>query len=450
MAQVNKYFEKVYQGPWKGIVNHLPANMIEPSESPFLNNVILKNGEIRPNPRESLGIRGPINDNSNIALISSFLDANNVVHTVIVTQLGLWQLNPNWPKFPDKAWNLVAPFNTQPGSVVPSAFQTFLNTFYWTNGGNNLFAWDGITNVGSIATVKRSTFYSVGQEATAAVAGTTYRFVANNFGQTTTVAPAFNATLGSQTTDGGVVWINNGAPITQNGFKCAAVVDAANGITAGGFFLGELGFRLIMLNTVEGQGLGGLSYPQRVRWTPSGYPSIWDPNVNIGAGFNDMLDVPDGITGFLTIGRVGFIFRVNGITELTQTGDGLNPFDFNHLWASDRGIGNIYAYTIAGYGPIGIFIANDDCYMLSLGGFNRIGGNARDLIYADLARATSTPVASIYPYYQKNYVYTTYLLTIPVGDSSIKWRYSIEDHNWTRSIKPNGIYTGKANFVQIG
>jgi len=441
----NSYWEKVYQGPWKGIVNHLPENMISSQESPFLNNVILKNGEIRSNPRQSLGIKGPVNDNSNIALINSFLDANNVVHTVIITQLGLWQLNPNWPKYPDKAWNLVAPFSVQPGSVTPSAYQTFLNTFYWTNGGPNLFSWDGITSVGSVTTVKRSTFYIQGAEVTASVGGVVYRFVANNFGKTATVAPVFNATLASQTVDGGVTFINNGKPIVQDGFKNVAVVDATNGYTAGAFFLGELGFRLIMLNTVESTG----SYPQRVRWTPSGYPSIWDPNVNIGAGFSDEIDVPDGITGFLTIGRVGFIFRVNGITELTQTGNGLNPFDFNHLWASDRGIGNIYSYTIAGYGPIGIFISNDEIYQLSLGGFERIGATSRDLVLNDLARATSTPVATIYPYYQKNYVYTTYMLTIPFGDSSIVWRYSIEDRHWTRSIKPKGIYTGRANFVQI-
>lgn len=372
------YFERTYTGPFKGINSNLPENMIDPSYSPSFSNFILKNGEIRTRPRQSFGIPGTP-DGGTMSFLSSFLDSNGVVHTVTTTSNGLWQLNPSWRTNPKRAWNLVGPFTIQPGPTIPVSHWTFLNKFYWTNGGINLWFWDGIT----------SGFNSVGP--------------------VTTGPPA---------------------------------------VTAGAFYLGELGARLILLNTVEGRGLVTTNFPQRVRWSPSGLPSIWDPTVNIGAGFNDEIDVPDGITGFLTIGRTGFIFRVNGVTEINLNGSGTNPFDFNHLWASDRGIGNIYPYSIAGYGPIGMFISNEEIYLLSLGGFKKIGGVARDSVMNDLAVATSTPVATIFPYYQRNYIYTTYMITIPMGHGSIVWTYSIEDESWQRANNINGIFTGRARYIQ--
>lgn len=376
------YFERTYAGPFKGINSALPENMIDPSYSPSFSNIILKNGELRTRPRQLQGIPGP-QGGQPLTVLTSFLDANGVVHTVTITSQGLYQLNPAWRSNLKKAWNLIAPFQIQPGPSVPVSHCTFLNKFFWTNGGINLWYWDGISNG----------FNSVG--------------------------PVNTVT---------------GPPIVNT--------------TAGAYFLGELGGSLVLLSTVEGTGLNVSTFPQRVRWSPSGLPFTWDPNVNIGAGFNDEIDVPDAITGFLTVGRTGFIFRVNGITEISLTGSGTNPFDFNHLWASDRGIGNIYPFSIAGYGPIGMFISNEDVYLLSLGGFKQVGGVARDSIMNDLAAATSTPVATIFPYYQRNYVYMTYFLTIPIGLNSVVWRYSQEDQSWQRDFKLKGIYTGRARYIQ--
>ncbi len=198
-----------------------------------------------------------------------------------------------------------------------------------------------------------------------------------------------------------------------------------------------------MLSTVESS---GGAFPQRIRWSPSGIPTIWDPNVNIGAGFNDELDVPDGILGAITVGTTAFILRSNGITEVTSTGIGINPFNFNHLWASERGIGNIYPYGYASYGPLGIFISSDDIYNVSLGGFKRIGGVARDAIYNDLYANIGLPIASIVPYYQLNYVYNHYKLCIPQKNGVKIWNYSIEDDSWQPEFKSNTIYTGKTRY----
>lgn len=387
------YFEITYQAPFKGPNVQLPENVIPKEFSPFTNNFIFKNGEIRTKPVLKKFIPGPP-DKSIINAVYGFTDGNNVTHTVAVTATGLWQLNFNWQQFKGKAWNRVSSFPAGTGfSNLPSACAVFVNKFYFTNGGHDLWAWNGIDNL--------------------------------KFTPPSTIIPAFNS---------------------------VAVIDVANKLTAGARFLGELNARLLLLDTIEQQNSTGkptTEFTQRIRWCASGKPTVWDPTVDTGAGFNDFLEVPDNITNYMSIGRSGYVFRVNGITELTPISNGLLPFDFNHLWASERGIGNVFSYSIANYGPTGVFISTEDVYEISVGGFKNIGGEARDAIFADLAAATSGAIASIYPKFTNTYIYLCYDLSIPQGNSSVNWIFSFEDRSWTRWTFPGGIRTGNVRFNPI-
>jgi hypothetical protein len=438
------YFEQMYQGPYKGTHSNYPENLIAEDESPDNENVILKNAEIRTRPRMSYGLIG-IPDGYPIDVIDTFADGNNINHTVVVTRSGLWQLNSNWRNNLRKVWNKIGTFPQQPGPDIPSAHATFLNKFYWTNGGDNLWVWDGISSVGSpVPWVKNQRVF------------VNFRIIDSNgnvqvvtkAGFTGATQPTWATTIGTNTTDTATnqaaVWVNNGKPAPANGFYGTAVVDATNGITSGAFYIGILASRMLMLSTVE----NGQSFAQRIRWCPSGIPSIWDANVNIGAGWNDLLEVPDYISGFLAIGsKTGFIFRGNGISEMTAVSDGILPFDFNHLWASDRGIGNVYPFSISGYGPIGIFISSDEIYNVSLGGFKKIGLGAKNAIMTDLSLASSTPISSLFPRYSVGYTYLTYLLAIPMGNDTRFWMYSVDDASWVAWTSKNTIVTGRANFV---
>jgi hypothetical protein len=454
------YWEQIYQGPWKGIASSVPENMIPDNMSPSISNFVLKNAELRTRARMSIGILGT-QDNYPIDVIDTFQDGNTVYHTVMVNRSGLWQLNPNFSLNPLKAWNRVGTFPVQPGPDIPTAHATFLNKFYWTNGDNNLWVWDGITSVGAPVTWKANQLLQLG-----------FTIVdSNGFVQVVTTAgytgateplPAgvppghWNQVVGGATTEvtvfpkTPVTWTNNGKPGPVNGFSATAMVDANNGISAGAFFVGILAARMLLLSTVEGPAFsgGGQPFTQRIRWCASGQPNIWDPNINIGAGFIDLLEVPDAISGFLAIGdKTGFVFRTNGISEMTSVSDGILPFDFNHLWASDRGIGNVYPFSISGYGPIGMFIASDDIYNISIGGFKNVGGPAREAIFSDLANASSTPLSTMIPKWSNRYAYLSYLLAIPFGPDTRFWMYALEDSSWTTWVKRNVIVTGRANFV---
>jgi hypothetical protein len=447
------YFEIKYNGSYKGVHVELPEDIIGREYSPYMVNMILKNGEIRPRPRQYNLLPGTP-DKQPILIVTSFQDANNVYHTVAVTSTGLWQLNRNWtrssPPTAARTWNLIGQYGVQPGPNFPVANSVFINKFFWTNGGPNLWQWDGITSPGAAALWLPSTFYIKGD---VIIDSNKNLQVANNSGKSGTVAPVWGTTVGAQTPDSTgtpnpqITWTENGKNINSPvGYVNAGIVDATNGVTAGAYFLIELNSQLVMLNTVES---AGGNFPQRIRWCPSGLPTIWDPNVNIGAGFIDELDVADNILGAFTVGTTAFILRTNGISEMTSTGQGINPFALNHLWASDRGIGNVFPFGYAAYGPIGIFISSDDIYNVSLGGFKRIGGMARDAIYSDLAITTGFPIASIVPYYARNYVYNHYRLTIPQGNNSVSWVFSIEDEAWTKEYNSSKIFTGISRWSYI-
>jgi len=446
------YFEVEYHGPWKGIDSSLPENYIPLEASPSFQNFILKEGEIRTRPKQSFYLPGTP-DGEDIDGIFTFMDSNGIIHTVATSCTGLWSLNPGWKNNSNKSnlvWSLIGSYKNLPGGCYPTAVCTFLNKFYFSNGDNNLWVWDGITVSNKLNPWQADNNYYIGNQI---VDSNGNWQIVTQAGISGDSAPSWGNTIGAITNDGSgsLQWTENGKPqIYSGGLQSTAIVDATNGIFCGAYFLGELGTHLIMLNTLEGTSNSYQNFSQRVRWSPAGIPNIWDPNVNIGAGYEDLLETPDSITGDLFIGATGFIFRINGITEMSiNTSSGTSPFNFNHLWASDHGIGNVFPFSIAGYGPIGIFISIDEIYEVSLGGFKEIGGNALTAIFNDINNATSTPIATIYPIYQRNYVYLVYELMIPIGNNTSIWRYSIKDKSWQHDFLTNRIPTGRPNFIAI-
>jgi hypothetical protein len=241
----------------------------------------------------------------------------------------------------------------------------------------------------------------------------------------------------------------------------------AGPINMGGMFVDELDNHLIMANMSE----GGISYTNRIRWSATGLPGQWDPTVNTNAGFNDFFDVPDSITGLMMLGRVGYILRNDGITEMAPTGRGSAPFEFNHLWASQNGIGNNKFFGYAQYGTTGIIIARDNIYSIISYQIQAIGGGARDNIYADLS-STSVAVGlsnvwgAIVPYTasgvvpdrgtvssngveaNNNYCYLMFMLFInlPGAIGARVWVYSFDDNSWTPWNLPGYNVTGKPSL----
>lgn len=161
-------------------------------------------------------------------------------------------------------------------------------------------------------------------------------------------------------------------------------------------FLNEFNGRLIALNVYQlqtGPPPFVQNFPYQIAWSAGGEQyGIWNPldisSNATGAGFNNLPDVEDEITGALFIGPTVYIIRRAGITEMTALNSGIQPFNFDHMWASHKGVGTVFPDTIAQYGPKGAFVANDDIYTLGLDGIATIGGSAKRAIYRDLQAAS--------------------------------------------------------------
>jgi hypothetical protein len=395
-------FSIEYVGPYAGLNVAAPETNIPDNASPAFNNFMLRNAEIRSRPAFVQAIAGPGGANPQIGGIDSFLDINGTYHTVLWTNTNFWQYNPLL--LPAPPWSNLGSFSFGPN---PVSYRAFANIIYWTNVSQfngsvvpKTSYWDGITAnyVGTQTFADASTAFSVA-------------------GISLTDSPTVGGSLPGGPTIVGPIAI-------------------------GAQYLSELNNQLILANvSILDQGTGPApgtihNFPNLIWWSANGLPLQWDPTQNISAGFNPFLDVSDQITGLSMQGVAGFIFRTYGITQMTPTGSSVTPWEFDHMWASERGIGSVLPWSIAQYGPTTAFVAEDNIYSISIANATPIGGTARDAIMADIANAVSiNPVANIIPTFSAGYVYLTYqlILTLSSGGTLFTrfWIYSFEDKNWS-------------------
>lgn len=355
---------------------------------------------------------------------------------------------------------------------VPYAWRVFAGILYFTNGAAAVGYWDGIASswyqlntqvtegsLGSISTTSLDSGgsgYAVGDTGTFVGGNNNATYVVNSIGGGGAVATYSLTNLGSGYTANGslpVATMDGGSqPGSGSGFTIFITGVTSTPVigSVGAAFLAESNNSLLLLNTTEQTGPTAIqTYSQRERWSANGLPNVWDPNVNISAGSNDFLDVPDAITGALTMGSsVVYIFRTNGITEQTVNGSGSLPYTWNHLWGEQHGIGNVYPYTIDSYGSVGFFVDFENVYQVSVYSFEPIGGTARDAIMADLANTNAgQPIGGVCDQLVNGVVYLTYMLCIPFGSGpnigTKIWKYSLEDKTWTPDFVSGFIATSR-------
>jgi hypothetical protein len=215
----------------------------------------------------------------------------------------------------------------------------------------------------------------------------------------------------------------------------------------GAKYIFELASSIVIANTYEA--VGGL-FQQRVRWCVAGNYTQWDPGTYDGAGFEDLLETPDGITGVLNTNPVAYILRSNGITQMIPTGIGTSAFNFNHLWASQRGIGNILAYGGNNYGPGGFVVANDDIYIISSSGYQAVGGKIKNRLYADLQTYSTgviigwveSVIAAAHPVLR----YRISMTRDITSTDSIIWSFDTDSNSWYKETVFYGV-TGVPGYL---
>jgi hypothetical protein len=191
--------------------------------------------------------------------------------------------------------------------------------------------------------------------------------------------------------------------------------------------------------------------PNRYNWSsPFGF-TTWDPAVDRTAGFNTLADVQDFISGIFAMGNVGYILRGQGLTQLTPTGVGIQPFDTTSVWSSTYGVGCTYPDTFAQYGNIAIWANDNNIYTFAAGAApQEITGPAKNAIYSDI-NANDISITNFVeisgsfsngsvntntntPELVYTLLITTFSTQIGGVDpmSAVVWTYNVKASTWTR------------------
>ena len=462
-------WEIIYGGPYKGVDVQMPQNLVDPSEAITSNNWLLRNATLQSRPR-FIPWTTDLGGTNALTGVGTFLSPAGFYHTFATDTTGnLYNLNGS-----TNTLELVSNFSHLTGTnplqwrVINSTSNTFpnLSGLYMVNGAQTVCFWDGTigpaggdvivrTHLGSggsgYAVNDTGTLTADSGDATYIVntvdgSGAVLTYTITGVGTNYFTGLSATATGGAQPGVGVgltifIDTVNNGGP------RQDVVVVAAT--TIGARYIGSLAQHMILANTT---GIANTDGKFTIRWSAVGLPTVFDPAVNINAGFVQLIDFADEITGMMFLGRVAYIFHRTGITEMAPTGVGTLPFDFNHIWNAQDGTGSIYPYTIAQYGQMGAFLSTENVYMVQNYQFQPIGGQARDAIFADVHASlqqlgSNQLMGTIAPAYNDNFVYTVYQLYIPTSltDTAV-WQYSVEGGYWERFTLTGERVTGIPTF----
>jgi hypothetical protein len=121
---------------------------------------------------------------------------------------------------------------------------------------------------------------------------------------------------------------------------------------------------------------------------------------------------------------------------MTATGLGASPFQFDQVSHAPKGVGNFYPYSMDIFGTITMFVAEDDVYLFDSSTFSAIGGDARDLIFADIAESPASQViGTMVVRFSPKFLLMSYWLALPAsadGGPPVVWIYFWDSKGWVR------------------
>lgn len=122
-------------------------------------------------------------------------------------------------------------------------------------------------------------------------------------------------------------------------------------------------------------------------WSAAQKLDIWAPldtNGNVtGAGFAQLADIGDYLSGLIISNGTAFIIRAQGISYATPTGNATLPFAFNHIGLGDQGEGSQTAALICQYDQVGAFVGNTDVFQVA-GSISSIGQKIKTVLFKSL------------------------------------------------------------------
>jgi hypothetical protein len=189
---------------------------------------------------------------------------------------------------------------------------------------------------------------------------------------------------------GGTIYFANLGPIIlkYSGPGSFAISSMYQGVSVLSKFAGSL----IGAGVIPQLGFEVQNQDMIFAWTAAGELDIWKPlngsgNVT-GAGFEQLADIGEFLSGIIISNGTAYILRKEGVSYATPTGNGLAPFNVNHIGLGPQGEGTQVPNLVTQYDSVGCYIGNSDVWQLT-GGISAIGTKIRQTIFAALAAQTN-------------------------------------------------------------
>ena len=194
----------------------------------------------------------------------------------------------------------------------------------------------------------------------------------------------------SVTSVGGTVYFANLGPIIlkYSGPGLFKISTMYQGVT----ILSKFADSLIGVGVIPQLGFEDQNQDMIFAWSAAGKLDIWAPvdgsgNVT-GAGFEQLADIGEFLSGLIVSNGTAYILRKEGVSYATPTGNGLEPFNVNHIGLGSQGEGTQTPYLVTQYDSVGCYVGNSDIWQLT-GGISAIGGKIRQAIFAAITAQTN-------------------------------------------------------------
>ena len=184
---------------------------------------------------------------------------------------------------------------------------------------------------------------------------------------------------------GGTLYIGNIGPaiIKYGGPGAFATSTTLQGVRVLRKFAGSL----IGLGLIPAPGTVIASVDMIFAWSATNDLDTWAPlgldgNVT-GAGFAQLTDIGDYLTGLIVTNATAFIIRSQGVSYATATGNAASPFNFSHIGLGDEGEGAQVTALLAQYDQSGLYVGNSDVYQLA-NGITAVGAKINKALFNTL------------------------------------------------------------------
>jgi hypothetical protein len=207
--------------------------------------------------------------------------------------------------------------------------------------------------------------------------------------------------------------------------------------------LGKYNDQLLAIGIVPGPGQNIQAPEMILAWSASNQFGLWNPLYSngtvTGAGFNQIADISDYLTGLFICPGVALIIRAQGLDYITPLSNGPSPFDFQHISNALRGEGCQDSRLVTQYDQVGFFIGNSDVYSFT-GSLSTIGANIKDQIIAAAKNSTLARDAASGVFLLSSYVNVLALFQLS------RTVYSYCPNNKTWMILPLGTLPSAVAF----